>query len=283
MASHRLKEIRTDYFTVLGYSVAGEETVVAVPELDICFDIGKAPDQVISINNILLSHGHIDHAAGLAYYLSHRLFCGQKRGTIFLPDALAEPVNQIMKAWSALDGSKVEADIVQVRGGDKFHIRRDLLVRVFDTNHNRNSVGYTVLNVRKKLKPEYHGKQGKELAELRRQGVEIENIIEVPLITYTGDTCSEDYSHHSHVRDSKILVIECTFFEQEHIDRAKAGKHIHIDTLADALVNMNNEKIILTHFSQRTHIKEAKRLLAEKLPPELMDKIIILMDYHNYQ
>ena len=28
---------------VIGYSVAGEETVVQVPELNVCFDIGRCP------------------------------------------------------------------------------------------------------------------------------------------------------------------------------------------------------------------------------------------------
>jgi len=52
----------------------GEETVVALPTLDVCFDVGKAPDQVLAINHVLLTHGHMDHAAGIAYYCSQRIF-----------------------------------------------------------------------------------------------------------------------------------------------------------------------------------------------------------------
>jgi len=64
MPSHNLAHIKIDDLEIIGYSVAGEETVVAVPQLDICFDVGKAPDQIIPINHILLTHGHMDHAAG---------------------------------------------------------------------------------------------------------------------------------------------------------------------------------------------------------------------------
>ena len=53
---------------ILGFSLAGEETVVAVPEYNVCFDIGRAPREVISIDNVCLSHGHMDHAAGVAYW-----------------------------------------------------------------------------------------------------------------------------------------------------------------------------------------------------------------------
>ena len=64
MASHNLAKITIDDLDIIGYSIAGEETVVAMPQLDVCFDIGKAPDQVIAINHCLISHGHMDHAAG---------------------------------------------------------------------------------------------------------------------------------------------------------------------------------------------------------------------------
>ena len=85
MPSHNLAHIKIDDLEIIGYSVAGEETVVAVPQLDVCFDVGKAPDQIIPINNILLTHGHMDHAAGIAYYLSQRNFCGISPGTILAP------------------------------------------------------------------------------------------------------------------------------------------------------------------------------------------------------
>ena len=98
MPSHRLAKVTIDDLDIIGYSVAGEETVVAMPQLDVCFDIGKAPDQVIPINHILLTHGHMDHAAGIAYYLSHRKFCGQSPGTVLVPENLVGSIKQIIEA-----------------------------------------------------------------------------------------------------------------------------------------------------------------------------------------
>ena len=57
MPSHNLASIKINDLEIIGYSVAGEETVVAMPQLDVCFDVGKAPDQIIPINHILLTHG----------------------------------------------------------------------------------------------------------------------------------------------------------------------------------------------------------------------------------
>ena len=44
MPSHNLARIEIDNLEIIGYSIAGEETVVAMPQLDVCFDVGKAPD-----------------------------------------------------------------------------------------------------------------------------------------------------------------------------------------------------------------------------------------------
>jgi ribonuclease Z len=85
MSSHNLSYIKIDDFEILGYSVAGEESVVGMPQLDVCFDIGKAPDQIIPINHVLLTHGHMDHSAGIAYYLSHRNFMKMSPGVVLTP------------------------------------------------------------------------------------------------------------------------------------------------------------------------------------------------------
>ncbi|MHC4076106.1 MAG: MBL fold metallo-hydrolase [Planctomycetota bacterium] len=223
MGSHNLAQIKIDDLEIIGYSVAGEETVVAIPQLDICFDIGKAPDQVISINHCLLTHGHIDHAAGIAYYLSHRNFCGQSPGTILAPKNLLPPMRQIVEAWGRLDGNEVPANLVGVKPGDEYQIKPNLFARVFPTKHSRDSVGYTVLEKRKKLKPEYGQLTGPQIVELKKQGIQIDYPLEIPIVTYLGDTQYADFSRLKYIVESKILIAECTFYEAEHIERARAS------------------------------------------------------------
>ena len=43
MADYTLIKHTLGSTDVIGYSVAGEETVVSVPSLDVCFDIGRCP------------------------------------------------------------------------------------------------------------------------------------------------------------------------------------------------------------------------------------------------
>ena len=145
MPSHNLAHIKIDDLEIIGYSVAGEETVVAIPQLDVCFDIGKAPDQVISINHVLLTHGHMDHSAGFAYYLSQRNFCGISAGTIVAPKNLLKPIREIINSFSRLDGNEIPANIVGVKPGDEHQIKPNLFARVFPTKHSSGSVGYSII------------------------------------------------------------------------------------------------------------------------------------------
>ncbi|MDH4242092.1 MAG: MBL fold metallo-hydrolase [Phycisphaerae bacterium] len=278
MPSHNLAQIKIDDLEIIGYSVAGEETVVAMPQLDVCFDIGKAPHQIISINHILLTHGHMDHAAGIAYYLSHRNFSGQSPGTILAPKNLLGPMREIIDAWTRLDGNKVPANLVGVKAGDEYQIKPNLFTRVFPTKHSKGSVGYTVLEKRKKIKSEYAKLTGPQIVELKKQGIEIDNPLEIPIVTYLGDTQNVDFSQLKYIVESKILIAECTFYETEHSGRAEAGRHMHINEFAELIEKLQNEHIIITHTTQRTPMRDIRRILKEALSPEKYKRVILFMD-----
>ena len=207
---------------ILGFSLAGEESVVAAPELNVCFDVGRAPREIISIDNICLTHGHMDHAAGIAYYLSQRGFLGNAPGRIIVHRSLVQPIQDLMEVWAGIEGHPSPRDIRGVRHLEDVPIRRGLIVRPFEVNHDRRSLGFSVLELRHKLKAEFHGKSGPQLVELKRRGVEIEQRTEVPLVTFTGDTAVGRFLDLDFVQRSRGVVLECTFFEDEHISRARA-------------------------------------------------------------
>jgi len=276
MPSHKLARIEIDDLEIIGYSVAGEETVVAIPQLDVCFDIGKAPDQIIHLNHVLLTHGHMDHAAGFAYYLSQRKFTGQSPGTILAPKNLLGPIREIIDAWGRLDGNRIPVKLVGVKPGDEYQIKPNLFARAFPTKHCKGSVGYSVIEKRKKLKPEYAGLTSPQIVELKKQGIEIDYPLDIPIVSYFGDTQYVDFSQLEYIAKSKILIAECTFYEGEHTTRADAGKHMHVDELAALLEKMQNEHIIITHTTQRTPMREIRRTLKKTLHAEQYEKITIL-------
>jgi ribonuclease Z len=219
----------------------------------------------------------MDHAAGIAYYLSQRNFCGISTGTILAPKNLLPPMKEIINAWSRLDGNQIPANLVGVKPGDEYRIKPNLFTRVFPTKHSRGSVGYTVIEKRKKLKPEYKGLTGPQIVELKKQGVEIDYPLELPIVTYLGDTQYVDFSQLKYIAESKILIAECTFYEGEHSGRAEAGRHMHIDEFATLLDKMNNEHIIITHITQRTPMREIRKILKDALPKDKYERITLLM------
>ena len=91
-----------------------------------------------------------------------------------------------------------------------------------------------------------------------------------------------DFSQLQYVSQSKILIAECTFYEDEHIERADAGKHMHIDEFGPLLERMENDYIIITHLTHRTRVVEARKMLEKRLPGEVYKKVIILMDRRNW-
>jgi len=278
MPSHNLAYVKIDDLDIIGYSVAGEETVIACPQLDVCFDIGKAPDQVISVNHLLLTHGHMDHAAGFAYYLSHRHFNDQSPGTVLAPANLIEPIEKILDAWGRLDGNKIPFKLIGVEPGDEYQVKPNLFARVFPTKHCKGSVGYTLIEKRKKLKPEFLKLTGPQIVELKKQGVEIDYPVEIPIVTYLGDTQYVDFSQLEYIKKSRILIAECTFYETEHTERADAGRHMHINEFAKLLESLDNEHIIVTHTTHRTPLVDIRKILKETLSQKLYEKTILFMD-----
>jgi ribonuclease Z len=274
----RLVDRRYGEIRLQGFSAAGEETVVVVPELDLAFDVGRAPREVIPINHICLSHGHMDHAAGLAYYFSQRNFQGAPPGCVLAPHNLVPAISDLMQVWGRIEGHISPARIVGVDEDEDFQVRRGLIVRPFRVNHPGPSLGFSAIEIRKKLKPEYAEYSGQQIVQLKKEGKTIENRLEVPLVAYSADTAVGSWLDHDHVRNAKVLVIECTFFDDEHLDRASKGFHMHVSELPEVLERVRNEHVVLMHLTRRTGIAQAKRIFAKLIKPADMERVSLLMD-----
>lgn len=274
---HRVNRIQLDDLSFIGYSLAGEESVVGVPELNVCFDIGRAPSEILNIDHVLLTHGHMDHAAGIAYYFSQRNFLDNPGGTLVVPKPLVGAIEKMLDAWVDIEGHRTPYRIVGLEPGEEYGIRRDLIARSFPTQHGGPCLGYSVIDIRHKLKEEFFGRPGHELAELRRQGVQLTNDIEVPLVCYCGDTAYGGFFELPCVRNAKVLILECTFVEDEHRSRARAGNHLHIDDFTRLQSELANEYIVLVHLSRRTTLRSAREELRRRLTAEQFERIHFLM------
>ena len=277
MENKNKKGLKCGNLTLCGVSIAGEQTAVAVSELDICFDIGLCPRAALACGHVCLTHGHMDHAAGLAYYFSQREFQGMAPGTVLLPKQIVRPVKQMLKAWDGIEGKVSPREIVPMADGDEYEIRRNLWVRAFRVPHTTATLGYLVYERREKLLDEYHSLTSAQIIELKNQNKPITRSVEIPLVCYLGDLELEGLQWTDMMRRAKILIIECTFFEDDHLHRARFGRHVHLDDLVKLLKQLQNEHIVLTHLSRRTNMAKAKELLSEKLEPGERERIHFFM------
>lgn len=270
-------------YRIQGISVAGEETVVQVPELDVCFDVGLAPRRILSSRYVALSHGHMDHSAGLAYYFSQRHFQGMGTGTVICHRELERPLQGVMRAWIDLEAQRTPYNLVPLAPDEEMLIKGTVYLRAFATNHTVHSIGFVVIERRSKLKPELLGLPQQELVHLKNQGRTITDMHDIPLVCYTGDTMWGKHFDRPDVLNAKILITECTFMDRGDRSRAAVGQHLHLNNIVDLLQRSHAEAVILTHLSRRTNLNDARQLLNSAISESDRSRVHLLMDHRTNQ
>ncbi|MEL6329047.1 MAG: MBL fold metallo-hydrolase [Planctomycetota bacterium] len=268
-------------YRVQGVSVAGEATTVQIPELDIVFDVGVCPRAILASKFAAISHGHMDHIGGLAYWCSQRNFQGMGPGTIICDSRIEGDIRGMMTGFINLERQKTPYELMPISPGEDIQLKNNVVLRCFETEHTCPAIGYAIVEKRTKLKEEYHGLPQDKLTELKDRGVDIVRRLEIPLIAYTGDTLPGPHLLHESVRSAKIIVTECTFFEPEHKERAKIGMHMHVDDIAEWLAVAACEAMVITHVSRRTHLQFARERLEERLGRDRARNVHLLMDHRT--
>jgi ribonuclease Z len=268
-------------YRIQGWSIAGEQTCVMVPELDLCFDIGQCPRAALAAKHLCISHGHMDHIGGLAYWCSQRYFQGMGPGSIIVPAAIAGPIEKMIQGYRALEEQHTPFTLIPLEPEQTHEIKNNIHVRSFALEHTVPAAGYAVIERRSKLREEYAGLSQDELRALKEQGKEITRILEVPLVAYLSDTAPCEALLRNDVRKAQVVIAECTFSEPDHLERSKVGRHLHLDHIAEWLRVLECDKLVLIHGSRRSNVLEARKRLHELVKPEMADKVEFLMDHRT--
>lgn len=267
-------------YRVQGISVAGEQTCVHVPELDLAFDIGLCPRVALTSTHVAISHGHMDHVAGLPYYFSQRIFQGMTPGTCVCHAAIEPAVRKMMAGWVDLEQQQTKFNVIGLEPDGQIEIKNNIFLRGLEMYHTVPAMGYAVVESRSKLKEEYVGLPQEALRELKQRGTEITHQLEIPLIAYTGDTQLGPSLFREEFTKANVVIAECTFIDTDHRERAGVGKHLHIGDIAQLLAMWEAEHVILVHLSRRSHIGMARQALDDMLGDEAY-RVHLLMDHRS--
>lgn len=265
--SLRFGELRIE-----GTSYAGEETWFRIHPPGLAFDVGRGDPVLAGARDLFLTHGHLDHASGVAYVLSQRSLHRQASTRVICPVPVAEGVEDLLAAASRLEGVPYQYEIVPSQPGDRIVVGKNLEVEAFATDHVVPSLGYHLVRRRSRLAPEFRGLEQQEIVALKSSGREIEQEDEETWLSYCGDTGSGVFETEPGLFTSRVLLIECTFMTDGLRESSASYKHLHVEDLAEHAGEFQNEALVLHHLSRR-HRPEELRAEIDRRMPALAPKI----------
>jgi ribonuclease Z len=263
-------------YTVRGISVGGVYTSLAVPELGLGLDAGAPLRSSAGIDTILLSHGHADHVGALPALLGIRGLSGKTRPLrVAMPAEIQADLTSALATLSRLQRFPLEIEAIGLHPGDEFALRGDLRIRAVRTFHPVPSLGYVVVRRVAKLKSQFRGLTGPQIAALRRGGENVTDHEDRIELAYATDTLISAFDHAPELLAARTLIMECTFLdERKSLDAARAGCHIHLDEVIERADRFASAHVVMMHFSQLYRPDEIPGILDARLPPALRKKVI---------
>ena len=280
-----------------GYSKAMYSTWFYYKPARLLFDSGEGvasalENFIFGIENVFISHGHHDHVGGLPGVVRARCSARgdkQKPLAIYYPwnDVLVQQIAEYIGkvsgrldyelAWSPLR----PGDEVVLQGAPGEARPKRSFVRAFETPHSRRStsLGYKLMERRRRLRREFEGVAEQQIAQLvRERGRDaVTEEYEHSLLIYGGDSMPLPLEE---VRGCEVLLHDSTFLTAE--DRGNET-HASMEEVLELAAAANPGHLLLIHLSSRyskTQTLRAARKMAEK--HGLADRTAIILYRHIF-
>lgn len=256
--------------SLVGYTLAGISTCLTLPQFKLAFDVAQGLPYATPMEHFFISHGHLDHAAGLIYQIGQKTMMSHKTCQVYVGEPLFSKLPLLVQLWEEIEEHSYHWQAHEVQPNSHFDLGKGYFVKPFPTAHRVPSFGYTLFATKQKLKPEFESKNSMELRELARSGISLTHSQITPLFSFTGDT-TIDFIKGAAAQsalESKILALDCTFIDHVRtVEQARYWGHTHLDEILENLVHFKNSIILLIHISARYTTGYIEKVLNEKVPP----------------
>lgn len=246
--------------TITAYSTALFSTWYFIEEFGLLFDGGDGLSAHLlqkarKIKHAFISHADRDHLSGLIQF--NQLNARDGFPIIYYPkDSSSFPY---MADFAAKFDPHVQGTVWQpINYGQIVHLNKAVRVRSFRNEHMPfppemvKTMGFHLERTKRKLKPEFLGLAGKEIAQLRKEKGEddiTEEVVE-NILSYSGDS---PVATDGRFDNTNILIHEATFLriDESVIDHERANKHSTLEGVLKMVKDTNVQQLILGHFSSR--------------------------------
>lgn len=179
-----------------------------------------------------------------------------------------------MDIWAEIEGFEAPYKLTAIDYSASYELHQRFHFRAIRSIHRVPSNGYCIVERATRLKSEFLSLPGPEIARLKKERDDMFVQVEIPSITFSGDTQIEFVLENEIVRKSKILFLECTYITDDRpVARAREWGHIHLEEIvANAEAFRDVERLFLIHFSPRYAPDVVRRRLKERLPEWLWEK-----------
>ena len=243
--------IKLGKYTIIGNTIGNEATGLIIQDLKIQLDAGFYNKQDIS--HILITHGHSDHIKAITDIVQ----LNTKPINIICPPFLEPFLKKFISSYFELNSlNPHNKKIHKITTWNKKINNID--IEFFNVKHTVKCVSYGIIRNTTRIKDEYKHMTSSEIVELKKH-TQITHNVKIKEILYITDL---DFSSLSLLpfHEYNNIIIECTFWFQEHKIEARKKLHLHWDDIKPIIQKFPLKNFLITHISPRYN-KEIDKIL----------------------
>ena len=232
--------------TIKGYSRSMYRTGYLIQPYNIYLDAGLPSPVPASL--VLVSHGHYDHIASL-----FSLLVDSENSVVMMPASIKSSVQKMLDGFRMLNSGTGLSFRNWTPITTLYHEmvvnNKNITIETFELDHRVVCHAYGIKQIHKKLKEEYINLSESEIIELKKT-TNITTNVSYPILLFISDT-GKSVLTKLPFNEYSLVIIECTFIDDDHYSEACKRKHLHWNDLEPLIKSNPQTTFILGHFSCR--------------------------------